>query len=68
MNAQHTFKLAFMSHISGKDCFRKELFDAQSVNEKEEDKELLKMDLEEHSRRMEEIVVRDLKSTMLWHV
>ena len=44
------------------------MFDEQSVNEKEEDDELLEMALEEHSRREEDILARDLESTMLWHV
>ena len=41
--------------------------DDQSVDEKEDD-ELVKTAWEEHSRREEEILASDLKSTMLWHV
>ena len=41
--------------------------DDQSVDEKEDD-ELVKTAWEEHSRREEEILANDLKSTMLWHV
>ena len=41
------------------------MLDEPSVNEKGEDDELLKMALVEHSRRQEDILARDLKSTML---
>ena len=41
--------------------------DDQSVDEKEDD-ELVKTAWEEHSRREEEILASDLKSTMIWHV
>ena len=41
--------------------------DEHLVDEKEED-ELVKTAWEEHSRREEEILASDLKSTMLWHV
>ena len=41
--------------------------DEQSVDEKEDD-ELVKTAWEEHSKREEEILASDLKSTMLWHV
>ena len=57
-----------MVFFSAKETTQKEIFDDQSVNEKEENDELLKMALEEHSRREEEILARDLESTMLWHV
>ena len=53
---------------SGKDTVQKEMLDEPSVNEKGEDDVLLKMALEEHSRREEDILARDLESTMLWHV
>ena len=53
----------FMRNIPGK-----EIIYAQSVNEKEEDDKLVRLALEEHSRREEEILARDPKSTMLWHV
>ena len=46
----------------------KEIIHAQSVNEKEEDDKLVRLALEEHSRREEEILASDLKSTMIWHV
>ena len=44
------------------------MLDEQPVNEKEEDDELFKTALEEHSRRGEEILARDIESTLLWHV
>ena len=53
----------FMRNIPGK-----EIIHAQSVNEKDEEDKLVRLALEEHSRREEEILARDLKSTMLWHV
>ena len=49
-----------MVFFSAKETTQKEIFDDQSVNEIEEDDELLKMALEEHSRREEEILARDL--------
>ena len=55
--------LVFMRFFSGNGTSQKEMFDG-----KEEDNELLKLALEEHSRREEEILARDLESTMLWHV
>ena len=41
--------------------------DDKSVDEKEDD-ELVKTAWEEHSRREEDVLASDLKSTMLWHV
>ena len=41
--------------------------DEQLVDEKEDD-ELVKTAWEEHSRREEEILASDLKSTLLWQV
>ena len=63
MNAQLSFKLVFMRYFSGKETSQKENFDG-----KEGDDVLLKAALEEHSRREEEILARDLESIMLWHV
>merc|ERR1719192_2776849 len=42
----------------------KEISVEESLNEKEEDDELLKLALEKHSRREEEILARDLELTM----
>ena len=58
-----SFRLVFMRQFSGK-----EIFGEESLNEKEKGDELLMSALEEHSRREEEILARDLESTMLWHV
>ena len=55
--------LVLINYVSGKETSQKEKFDV-----KVKDDELLKLALEEHSRREEEILARDLKSTMLWHV
>ena len=63
MSAHLLFKLVFMRHFSGKETSQKKKFDV-----KEEDDELLKLALEEHSRREKEILDRDLESTLLWHV
>ena len=60
---EHKFRLVFIRQFSGK-----EIFGEESLNEREEDDELLKLALEEHSRREEEILARDLEATMLWHV
>ena len=53
---------------SGRDTDQKEMSSEQSINEKEKDDELLQMALAEHSRREEDILARDLESTLLWHV
>ena len=63
MNVQLSFKLVLMRYFSGKETSQKEKFD-----KKEEDAELVKLAWEEHSKREEEILARDLESTMLWHV
>ena len=60
---EYSFRLVFIRQFSGK-----EIFGEESLNEREEDDELLKLALEEHSRREEEILARDLEATMLWHV
>ena len=52
-----------MRYFSGKETSQKEKFDG-----KEEDDVLVKLALEEHSRREVEILARDLESTLLWHV
>ena len=52
-----------MRYFAGNETSQKEMFDG-----KKEDKELVKLALEEHSRREEEILARDLESTLLWHV
>ena len=51
-----------MRYFSGKETSQKENFDGK------EDDVLLMAALEEHSRREEEILARDLESTLLWHV
>ena len=63
MSAQLLFKLVFMRYFSGNGTSQKKMFDG-----KEEDNELLKLALEEHLRREEEILARDFESTLLWHV
>ena len=52
-----------MRYFSVHGTSQKEMFDG-----KEEDNELVKLALEEHSRREEEILARDLESTLLRHV
>ena len=52
-----------MRYFSGNGTSQKE-----KVDGKEEDDVLLIAALEEHSRREEEILDRDLESTLLWHV
>ena len=54
------FGLGLHQHLHVASGHQLSHFDAQSVHEKEEDDELLKMALEEHSRREEEILARDL--------
>ena len=63
MSAQLSMKLVLMRYFSGNGTSQKEIFDG-----KDEDNELVKLALEEHSRREEEILARDLESTLLWHV
>ena len=65
---EYKFRLVFIRQFSGKETSLKEISEEEAFNEKEEDDELLKLALEEHSRREEEILARDLESTMLWHV
>ena len=52
-----------MRYFSGKETSQKE-----KVDGKEEDDVLMKLAWEEHSKREEEILARDLNSTLLWHV
>ena len=60
---EYRFRLVFIRQFSGK-----EINGEESLNDKEKDDESLKLALEEHSRREEEILARDLESTLLWHV
>ena len=66
--SEYKSRPVYTMQFSGIETSIKEISDEESLNEKEEDDELLRLALEKHSRREEEILARDLETTMLWHV